>query len=172
MPNIEKALITNVDLSNYVRVIPDEPINANWPVATCPVLHLSAVLSPSAAQPRSTIFRGAGVCFGTPPQLDYTDRKLNEAQQEPILNSNHVQLTGQLAVCAPAGPSPHPNRSTFQGEIRDILSPARTGASPRSRQDATSRCFNMAALIVLEVCRGGWSPALPLEFHELECGRL
>jgi hypothetical protein len=51
MPTIEKALITNFDLSNYVRVVPDKPINADWPFAPCPILHLSPVLNPSAVQP-------------------------------------------------------------------------------------------------------------------------
>lgn len=51
---IADAIISNFDLSNYVRVVPDKPINHDCPIVSAPVLRLSPVLHPSDVQPNST----------------------------------------------------------------------------------------------------------------------
>jgi len=37
---IADALISNFDLSNYVRILPDKPINADWPIVTTLVMRI------------------------------------------------------------------------------------------------------------------------------------
>lgn len=37
---IADALISNFDLSNYVRILPDKPINADWPIVPTPVIRI------------------------------------------------------------------------------------------------------------------------------------
>jgi hypothetical protein len=44
---IADALISKIDLSKYTRVLPTEPINANWPVAPTPVIRMTASLPTS-----------------------------------------------------------------------------------------------------------------------------
>ena len=47
---IADALISNFDLSNYVRILPDKPINADWPVIPTPVMPIPFAKLP-AVQP-------------------------------------------------------------------------------------------------------------------------
>ena len=45
---IADALISNFDLSNYVRVVPDKPINADWLVVPTPVIRIPFASLPTS----------------------------------------------------------------------------------------------------------------------------
>jgi hypothetical protein len=47
MPTITDALISKINLSKYVRAVPDKPINADWPIAPTPVIRMTASLPTS-----------------------------------------------------------------------------------------------------------------------------
>jgi len=47
MSTIAERLISNFDLSNYVRILPDEPLNAKCPIVPTPVIRMTASLPTS-----------------------------------------------------------------------------------------------------------------------------
>jgi hypothetical protein len=47
MSKIAERLISKIDLSKYVRAVPDKPINAGWPIAPVPVIRMTAGLPTS-----------------------------------------------------------------------------------------------------------------------------
>jgi hypothetical protein len=40
MSTIAERLISKIDLSKYTRILPDKPINADWPVVPTPVIRI------------------------------------------------------------------------------------------------------------------------------------